>query len=131
MFNTLVDERNRHAQSMFSPPTNKQTTALKNMDAALHTQQKRLTALQVELDRSFSQLENSPPHSPAAASMLTVLGKPGRAPTAYVRISVEEAFAECFALFYVDPRALQRAHPAVYAWFKSGGHLAAQEVEKP
>jgi hypothetical protein len=41
--------------------------------------------------------------------------------TDYGNDSDHEAFAESFALFHVDPDALKRARPKVYAWFKSGG----------
>jgi hypothetical protein len=62
--------------------------------------------------------------SPVLAEYLRVLdGKP--APTDYGNHSKHESFAESFALFHVDPAALERARPAVYAWFKSGGHVDA------
>jgi hypothetical protein len=50
-------------------------------------------------------------------------GEPG--PTDYGNTSAAESFAESFALFHVDPDALQRTLPRVYAWFKSGGHEKA------
>jgi hypothetical protein len=48
------------------------------------------------------------------------------APTDYGKTSIRESFAESFALFHVDPAALQRTRPRVYAWFKRGGHLKAR-----
>lgn len=47
------------------------------------------------------------------------------APTDYGTTSDAESFAESFALFHVDPAALQRTRPKVAAWFASGGHLKA------
>jgi hypothetical protein len=47
------------------------------------------------------------------------------APTAYARTDPSEAFAECFALYKLDPDALGRAAPRVLEWFQSGQHVAA------
>ncbi|MEL6345040.1 MAG: hypothetical protein AAFV53_18130 [Myxococcota bacterium] len=44
-------------------------------------------------------------------------------PTPYGRTSDEESFAEAFALFHIDPAALRRVLPDVYAWMASGGHI--------
>ena len=48
------------------------------------------------------------------------------APTDYGNTSPHESFAESFALFHVDPEALQRTRPGVFAWFAKGRHLARQ-----
>lgn len=48
------------------------------------------------------------------------------APTDYGRTSPRESFAESFALFHVDAKALRRARPRVFAWFRDGGHIRAQ-----
>lgn len=50
-----------------------------------------------------------------------------RGPTRYGRRSVEESFAESFALHKLDPAGLKRWSPEVYSWFKEGGHLKAWE----
>ncbi|MCB9678132.1 MAG: hypothetical protein H6737_23730 [Alphaproteobacteria bacterium] len=47
----------------------------------------------------------------------------GRSPTAYGDRSADEAFAEAFALFHVDPEALKRTLPDAWAWFARGAHL--------
>ena len=44
-------------------------------------------------------------------------------PTEYSNESPEEAFAESFAMFHLDPKALQRVDPAVYQWFADGKHI--------
>lgn len=44
-------------------------------------------------------------------------------PTRYAKTSLKESFAESYALFYADPKALKRVHPKVYAWFLAGEHL--------
>ena len=48
-----------------------------------------------------------------------------RGPTRYGRRSVEESFAESFALFKLDPDGLKRWNPDVYAWFEADGHIEA------
>ncbi len=58
--------------------------------------------------------------------ILAAYGKiPGSAdgPTIYGRGSVTESFAESFALYHLDPKALQRVSPAVYEFFRQQRHL--------
>jgi hypothetical protein len=58
-----------------------------------------------------------------AEAMMKVLKKLSKAPTMYGQTSTEEAFAECFALFHVDPQALKRTAPKVFDWFDRGEHI--------
>lgn len=44
-------------------------------------------------------------------------------PTEYSNHSIEEAFAESYALFKLDPEALERIDPNLYQWFASGAYL--------
>lgn len=46
-------------------------------------------------------------------------------PTPYGATSLEESFAESFALFRCDPAALRRVDPAATEWFAKEGHLTA------
>ncbi|EGI78251.1 hypothetical protein [Hylemonella gracilis] len=52
-------------------------------------------------------------------------------PTDYGRESLQESFAESFALFHADPQALLRARPALYRWFATGGHVQAMNAAIP
>lgn len=45
-----------------------------------------------------------------------------RGPTPYGRAALVESFAECFALFHLDPQGLARWNRNVFLWFESGGH---------
>jgi hypothetical protein len=45
-----------------------------------------------------------------------------RGPTPYGRSSLTESFAESFALYHLDPKALARWNRDVFQWFESGGH---------
>lgn len=45
------------------------------------------------------------------------------APTDYGNSSPRESFAESFALFHVDPDALERTRPEVFRWFAEGNHI--------
>jgi hypothetical protein len=68
--------------------------------------------------------------SPVLRAYLDVkAGEPG--PTDYGNASPNESFAESFALFHVDPDALQRTLPRVYAWFKNRGHEKAARARPP
>lgn len=51
----------------------------------------------------------------------------GRAPSEYGKRNLGEAFAEAFALYVLDPRALERIEPAALEFFESGAHLPAAE----
>ena len=46
-------------------------------------------------------------------------------PSSYGFRSPDESFAEGFALYHLDPAALERALPGAVAWFASGAHEAA------
>jgi len=45
-----------------------------------------------------------------------------RGPTPYGRSTVVESFAECFALYHLDPQGLARWDRDVFRWFDAGGH---------
>jgi hypothetical protein len=45
-------------------------------------------------------------------------------PTLYGRTSIDESFAESFAIFKTDPEALKRVLPKVFDWFEAGKHEA-------
>ena len=47
-----------------------------------------------------------------------------RGPTPYGRSALVESFAECFALYHLDPQGLARWNRNVFRWFESGGHRA-------
>lgn len=47
-----------------------------------------------------------------------------KGPTRYANQSTEEAFAESYALFKLDPLALKRTDLGAYEWFLSGAYLA-------
>ncbi|MFN3196885.1 MAG: hypothetical protein ACE366_00515 [Bradymonadia bacterium] len=63
-------------------------------------------------------------YGPVLKAYAKVLGK-AKGPTAYGRTSMQESFAESFALYYADPAVLSRVLPKVHTWFKSGGHFKA------
>ena len=44
-------------------------------------------------------------------------------PTPYARRKLSENFAESFALYHIDPAALQRIAPEIFEWFDSGQHI--------
>lgn len=46
-------------------------------------------------------------------------------PSSYGFRDPHESFAEAFALYHLDPDALERALPGAVAWFDAGVHLAA------
>ena len=46
-------------------------------------------------------------------------------PTLYGSTSIEEGFAEAFALYHLDPDSIRRISPAVHDWFAAGQHLSA------
>jgi len=48
-----------------------------------------------------------------------------KGPTTYSNVSLEEAFAESFAMYRLDPEALRRVDPNSFNWFSSNGHIQA------
>ena len=46
-------------------------------------------------------------------------------PTQYGSTSIEEGFADAFALYHLDPDSIRRISPAVHEWFAAGQHLSA------
>jgi hypothetical protein len=54
----------------------------------------------------------------------------GVGPTPYGASNMHESFADAFALYKLDPAALERFSPEMHAWFAAGGHLAHLEVSK-
>ena len=51
-----------------------------------------------------------------------------KGPTTYGDTSIHEAFAESYALFKLDPTALNRIDPTLYTWFASNQHLAFNTI---
>ena len=43
--------------------------------------------------------------------------------TEYSETNTEEAFAEAFALYKVDPKGIKKINPELYKWFSKHGHL--------
>jgi len=129
-FNRDVKERNQFAKAKRRETTKEIVQQLKSWDSRLTSQQRTLVRLKKSLKRSQVSLEQSAGRESRAARALgRVLKDVGRAPTLYGRLSMEEAFAECFALYHVDPEALVRTAPQVYAWFQRGGHIEAVRAE--
>jgi hypothetical protein len=84
-----------------------------------------------ELDEKFG-------HAEFALDQVKRLGKYGpvlrayrwargtsRGPTPYGRVSLDESFAEAFAMFHTDPAALRRVDAKAYEWLGRSGHIQA------
>lgn len=93
---------------------------------ALDQRRQELARARAEHNRRHKELAEQYRRTggPVLQAYLAVRGGT-RGPTHYGRTSVEESFAESFALFRADPAALQRIYPDVYDWFAKDGHLAA------
>jgi len=76
---------------------------------------KRLKGLEAAMTRGMKR-------GPVLAAYVKARGK-RRAPTTYGETSDGESFAESFALYRADPKALKRALPTAHAWFGAGAHL--------
>ncbi|WP_132322052.1 hypothetical protein [Pseudobacteriovorax antillogorgiicola] len=69
--------------------------------------------------QEFSQFSERNPILAKYASIPDV----SNGPTRYGRVSISESFAESFALYHLDPKALIRVSPGAYKFFESQGHL--------
>jgi hypothetical protein len=76
----------------------------------------KMQALQAEIEKTTIDRP-----SPLLTAYQGLLGKDDW-PTLYGRTSLDESFAESFALFKTDPKALKRVLPKVFAWFEAGKH---------
>ena len=99
-----------------------------NRNAEKESLKKQLSELTEKMSAltKESRFSNSP--SKPAQALLEVLGNTFQAPTVYGSYGPEETFAECFALYHVDPKALKRASPRAYQWFQSSKHLLLDTV---
>lgn len=129
-FNRDVKDRNQWVKARKRTMTEQGVQKLKAWDTRLSAQERTLTRMKKGLKRSQNAIEQSAGReSRAARALRRVLKDESRAPTLYGRLSMEEAFAECFALYHIDPKALRRTSPSVHAWFQQGGHIDAVRAE--
>ena len=77
-----------------------------------------------KIDRLKKKVKSLNGKGPVLKAYLKVRGSK-KGPTPYGETSLAESFAESFALYRVDPKALKRIFPKVFAWFKIGGHIKA------
>lgn len=82
----------------------------------------KLTQQKAQIDRLKPRVEKWRNRGPVLTAYLRVKGSL-EGPTPYGLTSDKESFAESFALYRVDPQALKRIMPKVYAWFSAQGHL--------
>ena len=101
----------------------------RDVEAANRAQGQKRSQLAAKLKRSQAKIAKLEPlvkrwraRGPVINAYLKVKGKVG-GPTPYGATSHKESFAEAFALYHVDPKALRRVMPKVHAWFKSGRYL--------
>ena len=83
---------------------------------------KELNKKKARIDSLKPKVERWRDRGPVIDAYLRAKGKV-EGPTPYGLTSHKESFAEAFALYRVDPKALQRIMPKVYTWFKSGAHI--------
>ena len=86
--------------------------------------QAKLSRLDREIKKIKPKMDRWRERGPVLSAYARVKGA-SKGPTPYGESSLQESFAESFALFRVDPKALKRVFPKVYTWFRKGGHLKA------
>ncbi|MEZ4317499.1 MAG: hypothetical protein R3F61_08340 [Myxococcota bacterium] len=114
-YNAAVTRHNANPKSKEGGPLAEQLRELREREDAMKTENAALQVLGAEIDAN-SDL------TPVARRYAEAVGK-RRSPTQYGETSVDEAFAEAFALFHADPDALKRTVPAAFDWFARGAHL--------
>ena len=82
-----------------------------------------LTGLQKRIERLADRIRNANPRVTRAIAASDEVeafrSASGRGVTVYGRTSIEEAYAEAFALALLDPEALRRADPEAFTYFRS------------
>lgn len=111
--NALIDEHNARPD----PGIGKKIEAIQRRVAELAAEVGTLDAEMTELVASVG-----PDRSSLLSKALNTVRPFEQSPTWYGRTSIEEHFAECYALFLTDPAALERAAPEIHAWFVDGAH---------
>jgi hypothetical protein len=81
----------------------------------------RIEALSAEIDRVQSTIEHRGDGPIVESYKANRTSRHG--PTRYSDQSIEEAFAESYAMFKLDPLALKRTDLGAYQWFQSGAYL--------
>ncbi|MEZ4323143.1 MAG: hypothetical protein R3F61_37095 [Myxococcota bacterium] len=115
-YNAAVDATNAEGKalrSMKSPPADR-VAAHQAATERLEQESARLSERRTALERHVRVSEGFR----ARFSGVTMYGD----------TSDTEAFAEAFALFHLDPAALERVSPDAAAWFRDSGHLAGFEA---
>lgn len=80
-----------------------------------------INRLQIEITR----MEQQPISEKGPIVEAFLLNKStGKGPTRYADFDVDEAFAESYALYKLDPQALRRIDPPLYQWFASKAYMA-------
>ncbi len=120
-FETLSTKRDVKIAEYHRTNSAKTLKEIRQMEEQLHQLQAEGDALAARSDEIAQRVERRK-GSPAAIALSKVVAIT-ESPTWYGKTSVEEHFAECFALFHLDPRALERASPLAFKWFSEGRHL--------
>lgn len=116
-----VHALNRQIDTYNRAPTPALRAAIESEAARLKQANDDLEALARQLQSAHAALEKDATVSPMAAAYQMAVGI---APTAYGRVSPDEAFAEAFALHELDPAALERISPEAARWFAADQHMA-------
>ena len=85
---------------------------------------KAVKATEKDLKQTRKRVKDLQERGPVLEAYQKVIGR-SPPPTYYGESSLKESFAESFALYHLDPQALKRVLPNVYAWFNARGHLQA------
>ena len=88
------------------------------------TQDQSLLPTINNLQAEISKMERNPVvgHGPIVQAFLANRST-DKGPTRYADFDDDEAFAESYALFKLDPEALRRIDPPLYQWFESRVYL--------
>ena len=99
------------------------TRSLEVAEARYEAERAKARTADAEADRQYAAARQLVEDNPLLAAFSAVPGA-GKGPTRYAQVSLSEAFAECYALFRLDPAALKRFSPDLHAWFAQGAHRA-------
>lgn len=100
---------------------------VQRLQRELAVHEARLAEAQSAVEDAAKEAEALQARSPVLEAYRRVPGA-GSGPTRYGRTSLEESFAEAYALHLADPAALQRVMPEVAAWLAAGEHLRAAGI---
>lgn len=118
-----IERHNAELARYRARPSDAEAERLRLQEASLGARRDQIGAEVAQLNAAVTSMSSGGKEriTPMGAAYRREVGHPV---TRYGETSADEAFAEAFALYHLDPEALEQVAPGALAWFRTGRHLA-------